>query len=298
MITFPILFCLKTKMISEKSDRNHYKSIESWTIDKGQEQACTAMITDIYEDENYIYSVPDECVAGYKVVYSNGEQFSLSDALEKKKVTIDDLMQKDIKIYRVVKKITWGIDKGEDLACTTALVDIYEDNNYKYSVPDGCVARYKIVYSNGEQFSLREALEKKKVTIDIDKNYDVLTEADVLDFTNNAEELSRLANQNLKVLLKELRNDRGLTQSQLADKLNLDTRQYQKYENQESPLPEDIAFQIITVLKLQPPLSEWLLNESGYTFKNDKKSKALKILMSSSYTKSYDFWTKTLNNIK
>lgn len=175
------------------------------------------------------------------------------------------------------------------------LIDKKDPNYVK-----GCInVKYEYIVDRSIIFyGLSNNKTKKKVTIDIDKNYDVLTEADVLDFTNNAEELSRLANQNLKVLLKELRNDRGLTQSQLADKLNLDTRQYQKYENQESPLPEDIAFQIITVLKLQPPLSEWLLNESGYTFKNDKKSKALKILMSSSYTKSYDFWTKTLNNIK
>ena len=164
----------------------------------------------------------------------------------------------------------------------------------------GCInVKYEYIAERSIVFyGLSNNKAKKKVTIDIDKNYDVLTEADLLNFANNTDELSELSNKNFKELLKALRNDRGLTQPQLAERLGMEPRQYQKYENQESPLPEEVAFMIITTLKLQPPLGDWLLKQGGITLKNDKRGRALMLLTSQAYTKPYDFWTKTLKGIK
>ena len=164
----------------------------------------------------------------------------------------------------------------------------------------GCInVKYEYIADRSIVFyGLSNNKAKKKVTIDIDKNYDVLTEADLLNFANNTDELSELSNKNFKELLKALRNDRGLTQPQLAERLGMEPRQYQKYENQESPLPEEVAFMIITTLKLQPPLGDWLLKQGGITLKNDKRGRALMLLTSQAYTKPYDFWTKTLKGIK
>ena len=44
-------------------------------------------------------------------------------------------------------------------------VNLYEDETNEYTVPDTCIASYKVVYSNGETYSLKQALEAKKVTI-------------------------------------------------------------------------------------------------------------------------------------
>ena len=62
--------------------------------------------------------------------------------------------------------LSWSIDKSSwNEICTQAFEVIYEDNNYKYTVPNGCIANYKVVYSNGKSYTLKDALSKGKVTI-------------------------------------------------------------------------------------------------------------------------------------
>ena len=86
-----IVFCL-----------NHAFS-DKWKIDKGQDEICTQVVIKIYEDNEYQYTVPNGCVANYKVVYSNGEKYTLNEALSKKKVTIDELISKGVNISKSIK---------------------------------------------------------------------------------------------------------------------------------------------------------------------------------------------------
>ncbi len=62
--------------------------------------------------------------------------------------------------------LTWTLDKSSDNGtCTQETVKIYSDKNYDYFVANSCKAGYKVVFSNGESFVLKDALTKGKVTI-------------------------------------------------------------------------------------------------------------------------------------
>lgn len=152
-------------LISKGVAINKEPRVITWTIDKGEQGYCTQQMFKIYEDASYDYTVANNCIANYKVAFSTGEKYSLNEALTKRKVTIDELINSGVEIYKTAKQLTWTIDKGEGKACSQVITKIYEDETNEYTVPDTCVASYKVVYSNGETYSLKQALEAKKVTI-------------------------------------------------------------------------------------------------------------------------------------
>ncbi len=73
----------------------------SWKLEEGKDLTCAAVITQIYEDDEYTYSVSSPCVADETyVVYSNGEKYNIKDALSEGKVTIAELEEKNFTIYK------------------------------------------------------------------------------------------------------------------------------------------------------------------------------------------------------
>ena len=59
--------------------------------------------------------------------------------------------------------LKWELDKSSDNdMCAQAVVVIYEDNDYTYSVANSCIANYKVVFTNGEKYTIGEALKNNK----------------------------------------------------------------------------------------------------------------------------------------
>lgn len=88
----------------------------------------------------------------------------------KTEILLLDLNDKVIKRILIVvsNNSTWTISNeiGNSI-CTEALEKIYSDNNYDYYVPNGCYAsKVYLVYENGTKYSIEEAINNKKVTIE------------------------------------------------------------------------------------------------------------------------------------
>lgn len=86
------------------------KKQSEWSIDTGNENIGTKL----FEDNDYVYTVSDPEVVNYKIEYSNGDQFSIQDALEKGKVTIDDLIRQGLIIQQYEKKENVDKKSGEE----------------------------------------------------------------------------------------------------------------------------------------------------------------------------------------
>ena len=65
--------------------------------------SCSQTIERFYEDDEYIYSFP--CVKGSSryVKYENGNKMLVVDALEEEKVTIDELIDAGLEVYKQEK---------------------------------------------------------------------------------------------------------------------------------------------------------------------------------------------------
>ncbi len=154
----------------EKENKNENTPKLTWQIvDETEGISCAQYIVVIYEDEKYTYEVANPCIENnIYVQFSNGEKITIKEALKAKKVTVDELINKGIKISKVAKAITWEVvDETKGKACSSVITTIYEDDSYKYQVSNSCIGDYTFVkYSSGEKISIKEALSSKKVTAD------------------------------------------------------------------------------------------------------------------------------------
>lgn len=129
-------------------------------------------------------------------------------------------------------------------------------------------------------FALASNNVKKTATVDINKNAPVLSDAKVRKLVKNTIDLGNVDGMTFKELLKSLRENRGnITQEKMANLLHVDLRTYERYENGETPTPRDIIYQIIFILKVQPPYGIKLYNKAGYTFTGTKKDNVVSMLI-------------------
>ena len=156
---------------TENNDETPTTNLPStWEIvDETAGITCTQVITAIYEDENYIYEVANPCIENnIYVLFPSGEKITIKEALNQKKVTVDELINKGISITKTAKTLTWEIEEEMDgVMCALVITKIYEDENYVYTVSSPCKAEKIFVkFSNGEKNTIKEALNQKKVTVD------------------------------------------------------------------------------------------------------------------------------------
>ena len=151
------------KKSSSTKSSSDSKSVQTWKIEKVEED-CKEETIPIYEDENYEYSVSNSCIANYKIVYSNDEEYTLAEVLNKKKLTVDALNKKGINITKTAKKPEWAIDKGKEEKCTQETILLYETENEEYHTNNGCIPNYKVVFTNGEVYTVTKALELNKIS--------------------------------------------------------------------------------------------------------------------------------------
>ena len=215
--------------------------------------------------------------------------------------------------YNEFIELCLNCDKIYDLVVKNKLVYykkhlVVNDEEYKQLIDKkdpnyvkGCInVKYEyIVERNIIFYGQSNNKTKKKVTIDVKKNQDVLDEAEkIKQAVNEAYDLVDVKGQDFKSTLKRIREMRGLKQSDMAKLLHLsDERAYRKYENMEVGIPEDMLCMIITELKIPPPYGEQLFNEAGHPFTTSKKGMALKLLVNKSYDKTYATWKKVLNSL-
>ena len=64
---------------------------------------CAQTVEKIYEDDKYIYSFPCMKSSSVYVKFENGNKMLVIDALESKKVTIDELIDAGLKVYKEEK---------------------------------------------------------------------------------------------------------------------------------------------------------------------------------------------------
>ena len=64
---------------------------------------CAQVIEKFYEDDNYTYSFPCAMSGSVFVKFPNGNKMLVVKALEEKKVTIDELIDAGLKIYKTKK---------------------------------------------------------------------------------------------------------------------------------------------------------------------------------------------------
>lgn len=154
-----------TEKQSKSKASSDSKKVLTWKIEKIEDDCKEGTIT-IYEDENYEYSVPNSCVANYKIVYSNKEEFTLGEVLNQKKLSVDALNKQGINIIKKSKKPEWEIDKGKEETCTQEVIKIYETEDAEYNANNGCIPNYKVVFTNGEVYTVTKALELNKITVE------------------------------------------------------------------------------------------------------------------------------------
>ena len=65
--------------------------------------SCTQSIEKFYEDDKYVYSFPCVKSKSIYVKFENGNKMLVVDALEQKKVTIDELIDAGLKVYKKEK---------------------------------------------------------------------------------------------------------------------------------------------------------------------------------------------------
>lgn len=152
------------KATNKEKEEATAKSVLTWKLDKGKEEDCVEAVETIYEDEKYEYTVPNSCVANYKIVYSDEAEYTLAEILNKKKITVEALNKKGANITKNAKTSAWEISKGEEKNCKEEESIIYETEDVEYKVTNSCVPKYKVVFENGEIFNIKDALEKNKVT--------------------------------------------------------------------------------------------------------------------------------------
>lgn len=78
------------------SDNTSFK-----VVNESKNLSCASVVTTIYQDKYYSYTVASPCVANnFFVVFNNGDKYSVKDALNKKKVSVNDLINKGVNIRR------------------------------------------------------------------------------------------------------------------------------------------------------------------------------------------------------
>ena len=61
---------------------------------------CPPMVEQFYEDDKYTYSFPCVQSTSTYVKFANGNKMLVIDALEEKKVTIEELIDAGLKVYK------------------------------------------------------------------------------------------------------------------------------------------------------------------------------------------------------
>jgi len=64
---------------------------------------CDQALEKFYEDDKYTYSFPCVQSSSTYVKFENGNKMLITDALEAKKVTIDELIDAGLKVYKQEK---------------------------------------------------------------------------------------------------------------------------------------------------------------------------------------------------
>lgn len=65
--------------------------------------SCAQIVQKFYEDDKYIYSFPCAKSNSVYVKFKNGNKMLVVDALESKKVTIDELLDAGLQVYKESK---------------------------------------------------------------------------------------------------------------------------------------------------------------------------------------------------
>ena len=107
---------IEKKVVTNKSSSNKSKNNTSnnsvkdnnistdepltWNIVSNYD-SCAQTITKVYEDDEYDYYVPNPCIANLSYIeYSNGEKYTIIEALNKRKLTPNELIEKGVNIYK------------------------------------------------------------------------------------------------------------------------------------------------------------------------------------------------------
>lgn len=133
-----------------------------------------------YEDENnkYYYS---SMKGNYIVVkYENGFEETVEEALKKGTIKIDDLDRYSINYIISTKTTTQSkktikeiIDKTVGMSCASVMETFYEDEAYEYQF--GCEKSDSVIviYEDGEEESVKSALENRNIKISDLNNFDI-----------------------------------------------------------------------------------------------------------------------------
>lgn len=78
------------------------------------------------------------------------------------KIVVDKINKKEIK-----EDLSWKvINNTSGMVCTQALVKIYEDEKYTYSLPNGCYIDNYFIEFNGKKYTIKEVLENNIIKIE------------------------------------------------------------------------------------------------------------------------------------
>ena len=136
---------------------------------------CAQALEPFYSDDNYTYYFGCIKSSYVKVIYEDDTEDSIQDALENGRITIKDLDKynigygKEAKVNNI-KNIVDLTETSEGLVCASALEEFYRDDKFTYYFSCIKSSQIKVIYSDGTEETIKEALQNNKVTIkDLDK---------------------------------------------------------------------------------------------------------------------------------
>ena len=129
-------------------------------------QGCASAIEEVYRDSKYKYTL--SCIKSGSVIveFDNGERYSLKEALNKKYITPDQVINKGYPLGKSPIVVGRGdfriIDEVE--GCASVIEDVYVEGNMTCYFSCSKSGAVFIEFENGEKYTIKEALNKKYVT--------------------------------------------------------------------------------------------------------------------------------------
>lgn len=153
----------------KKNNRGDFKIID-------EVEACGSAIEEVYRDEQFVYTLSCTKSGAVVVEFDNGEKYSLKEALNKKYITPEQVINKGYPLNK--KPIARGDFKVVDNTgtCAQALEEIHNDGTYRYYLSCIKSASVFIEFDNGETYPIKDALYYGYVSVNqiLDKGYSLI----------------------------------------------------------------------------------------------------------------------------
>lgn len=131
---------------------------------------CAQALEPFYSDDNYTYYFGCIKSSYIKVIYEDDTEDSIQNALENGRITIKDLDKYNIGYGKEekennIKNIVDLTETSEGFNCADALEEFYKDAEFTYYFSCIKSSQIKVFYNDGTEETVKEALQKNKITI-------------------------------------------------------------------------------------------------------------------------------------